>query len=89
MNITFEQLCILLVVGALAGWLAGLVLRRRGFGLLGNLVVGVVGSFFGRWLVGVLGFGVRSTLASLIAAFIGAVVLLWILSFFRSGSKKR
>ncbi len=89
MNIAFEQLCILLVVGALAGWLAGLVLRRRGFGLLGNLVVGVVGSFFGRWLVGLLGFGVRSTLASLIAAVIGAVVLLWILSFFRSGSKKR
>ncbi len=89
MNISFEQLCILLVVGALAGWLAGLILRRQGFGLLGNLIIGVLGSFFGRWLVGVLGFGVRSTLASLITAVIGAVVLLWILSLFRSGSKKR
>lgn len=89
MNISFEQLCILLVVGALAGWLAGLILRRQGFGLLGNLIFGVVGSFVGRWLVGVLGFGVRSTLASLITAVIGAVVLLWILSLFRSGSKKR
>lgn len=85
---TFEQFCILLTVGALAGWIAGLILRRRGFGLLGNLIVGVVGSFLGRWLLALLGFGVYGHLAHLITAVLGAVVSLWLLSFL-PGRRKR
>lgn len=88
MNLSFEQLCLLLVVGAVAGWLAGLILQRRGFGLIGNLVIGVIGSFLGRFVVGLLGFGVRSTLAGLITAVIGALLLLWLLSFVPRAGKK-
>lgn len=89
MNISFEQLCILLVVGALAGWIAGLILRGRGLGLVGNLVVGVIGSFVGGWLVGILGFGIHSHLAALVTAVFGAVVLLWLIALIRPGGGKK
>lgn len=87
---SFEQLCILLVVGAVSGWLAGLILRRRGFGLLGNLIIGVIGSFLGRFVLGVIGFSANSVLASIITAVLGALLLLWLLSFIpgRAGKKK-
>lgn len=89
MNMTFEQLCILLVVGAVAGWLAGLILRRRGFGLVGNLIIGVAGSFIGRFVLGVIGFHAGTTLAAVVTAVIGAILLLWLLSLIpRRGAKK-
>ncbi|MCU0793066.1 MAG: GlsB/YeaQ/YmgE family stress response membrane protein [Opitutaceae bacterium] len=86
---SFEQLCILLVVGGLAGWLAGLILHRRGFGLVGNLVIGVIGSFLGRFALGVVGFHAASTLAQVITAVLGALLLLWLLSFIPRGRKKK
>jgi uncharacterized membrane protein YeaQ/YmgE (transglycosylase-associated protein family) len=58
-----------LLVGAIAGWLAGLVMSGRGFGVLGNIVVGILGSFIGGFLA----------LESILVAFVGAVVLLLIL----------
>ncbi len=88
MNVSLEQLLILLVVGALAGWIAGLILRRRGFGVVGNLVIGVLGSFLGRWVLGVLGFGVHGQVAALVTAILGAVFLLWLLSFVPRGRRK-
>jgi len=88
MNMTFEQLCLLLVVGAVSGWLAGLILRRRGFGMLGNLIIGVAGSFIGRFVLGVIGFQANTTVAAIITAVVGAILLLWLLSFIpRRGSK--
>lgn len=45
-----------LVIGAIAGWLAGLIVGGGGFGLLGDIVVGIIGAFAGGWLAGVLGF---------------------------------
>ncbi len=86
---TFEQVCILLVVGALAGWIAGLLLGRGGFGLVGNLILGVVGSFLGRFLLGVIGFYATTTLAVLLTAVGGAVVLLWFLSFIPRGRGRK
>ncbi len=85
-----EQLCLLLVIPALPGWPAGLILRRRGFGLIANLIIGVAGSFLGRWLLGLIGFHASTTLALLITAVLGAVCLLWLLSFLpgRSGKRK-
>jgi len=77
----FEQFCVLLVVGALAGFFAGLILQRRGFGFAGNLVIGVIGSFLGRFLLGEIGFHATTRLALLITAILGALLLLWILSF--------
>ena len=50
-----QSLIILLIVGAIAGWLAGIVVKGYGFGLIGNIVVGVIGAFIGNWLFPALG----------------------------------
>ena len=69
-----------LLVGALAGWLAGMIVKGYGFGLVGNMVVGVIGSLIAGWLLprlGVfIGFGI---IAEIINAVIGAVILLAII----------
>ena len=69
-----------LALGALAGWLAGKIMRGGGFGLVGNIVVGVVGSFVGGWLAGLLGLGRTGgfNLVSIATAVAGAVVLLFV-----------
>lgn len=68
-----------LIIGAIAGWLAGLLMKGGGFGLLGDIIVGIVGAFLGGWLFGVLGIHIGGGLVgSLIVAFIGAVVLLFL-----------
>ena len=67
-----------LIIGALAGWLAGKLIRGRGFGLLGDLVIGILGALIGGFLfrfLGALSFGL---FGSLITATIGAVILLWV-----------
>lgn len=73
-----------LVIGAVAGWLAGLLVKGGGFGLLVDIVVGIVGAFVGGWLSGLLGisFG-GGLLASIITATLGAVVLLFVVRLFR------
>jgi uncharacterized membrane protein YeaQ/YmgE (transglycosylase-associated protein family) len=66
-----------LIIGAIAGWLAGLLVKGGGFGLIGDIVVGIVGAVIGGWLAGVLGISIGSGLvASIITAVIGAVILL-------------
>lgn len=76
---TVETLIIWLLVGAVAGWLAGLVVRGFGFGLVGNIIVGIVGAFLGGWLFGVAGIAIGAGIINTIfTAFIGAVVLLLI-----------
>ncbi len=74
-----ETVLIWILVGAVAGWLAGLVVRGFGFGLVGNIVVGILGAILGGWLLGMAGlaFG-GGILGSIVTAFIGAVVLLLI-----------
>ena len=79
-----ESLIIFLIVGAVAGWLAGLIVKGYGFGLLGNMVVGVIGAFLGSFLLAhfhVLHIG--GLAGELIGATIGAVVLLLILRLVR------
>ncbi|TVP81313.1 MAG: GlsB/YeaQ/YmgE family stress response membrane protein [Puniceicoccaceae bacterium] len=79
-----EQLLVLLVIGAVAGWLAGLITKGGGFGLIGNIIVGILGAVFGGWLFGVLGISVGGQwLGPIVTATAGAVVLLFILSFIR------
>ncbi len=82
-----QSLIIFLVIGAVAGWLAGLLMRGGGFGLLGNIVVGVIGAVFGGWLFGVLGISlgglVDGLVGSLITAVAGAVVLLFIVGLIK------
>jgi uncharacterized membrane protein YeaQ/YmgE (transglycosylase-associated protein family) len=68
-----------LIIGAIAGWLAGLVMKGRGFGLLGDIIIGIIGAFLGGWLFGKLGVSFGGGLAgSLIVAFLGAVILLFL-----------
>lgn len=74
----------LLIVGAIAGWLAGKIVRGYGFGLIGNIAVGIVGAVIGVWLLTRLGMGVGGGIIWwIIDATIGAVVLLFIIGLFR------
>lgn len=72
-----------LIIGAVAGWLAGLIMKGAGFGLLVNIIVGCVGAVLGGWLFGVLGFTSSGLIGSLITALVGAIVLLFIISLFK------
>ena len=79
-----ESLIIIVVIGAVAGWLAGQVMKGKGFGLLGNIVVGVIGAFVGGFVFNLLGISVGGgLLGPLITAFAGAVILLWVVSLLK------
>jgi uncharacterized membrane protein YeaQ/YmgE (transglycosylase-associated protein family) len=79
-----ETIIIWLVIGAVAGMLAGMIVKGGGFGLLGDIVVGIVGAFFGGWLLPRLGINLGVGLVPVIAsATIGSVVLLLILRLIR------
>jgi len=79
-----ETLIIWVLVGAVAGWLAGTIVRGGGFGLLGDIVVGIIGAFIGGWLLPKLGVHLGVGLVAIVAsATIGAVVLLLLLRLIR------
>ena len=81
---TIEALIIILIIGAVAGWLAGLIVQGIGFGLIGNIVVGIVGAFIADWLLPKIGIVIGGGMvASVINATIGAVVLLVIVGLFK------
>ena len=66
------------IVGIVAGWLAGQIMKGGGFGLVGNLVIGVLGAVLGGWLFGTLGLAAYGTLGSIVMAVAGACVLLFV-----------
>ena len=69
-----------LIIGAVAGWLAGKIVEGAGFGLIVDIIVGVVGAFIGGWLANMLGINIGGGLiGSLIVAVVGAVILLFVL----------
>jgi uncharacterized membrane protein YeaQ/YmgE (transglycosylase-associated protein family) len=76
-----------IIVGAIAGWLASLIMKGGGYGLIGNIIIGIVGAFVGGWLSTIifnLPFAVTGfNLTSVIVATVGAIVVLFILSLFR------
>ena len=79
-----EAILIIIVIGAVAGWLAGQIVRGMGFGLIGNIVVGIVGAFIAGWLLPRIGIVIGGgMIGSIINATIGAVVLLVILGLIR------
>lgn len=77
-----------LIVGAIAGWLAGKVMKGKGFGLIGNIVIGVIGALVGGWLAGAIfnlphaisGFNLNT----IIVAFLGAVIVLYVARLIKS-----
>ena len=76
-----EQWIWFILIGLAAGFLAGLVIKGHGFGLFGNLVIGVIGALLGGFLFGLLGLTSTNLLGKLISAFVGSVVLLLALGF--------
>ncbi|MGF6574308.1 MULTISPECIES: GlsB/YeaQ/YmgE family stress response membrane protein [Paraburkholderia] len=75
-----------LIIGAIAGWLAGVLVKGGGFGLIVDIIVGIVGAFIGGWLAGVLHISLGGGwIGSIITAVIGAVILLFIIRLIRRG----
>jgi uncharacterized membrane protein YeaQ/YmgE (transglycosylase-associated protein family) len=84
MNMSTESLVIILVIGGIAGWLAGLVVRGFGFGIVGNIVIGIVGAFVGAWLLPRLGVAIGGgNIGAIFNAFIGALVVLGLVGLIR------
>ena len=86
MYLSGESLLVILFVGLVAGWLASEIVAGGGFGLIGDIAIGIVGAFIGIWLLPQLGIRVGGGLiAMIVVATIGAVVLLILLGLLRSG----
>ena len=75
------EIVLMLIIGALAGWLGSMVFTGGGLGLLGNIVVGIIGSVVGYWLLGELGvsFG-TGVIAAILTGALGAIVILAIVN---------
>ncbi len=78
-----SPILIWIIVGIIAGWLAGLVVKGRGFGLIGDLVIGLLGGILGGVIFRGLGIGISGILGDVIVAFVGAVVLVAIVRMLR------
>ncbi len=76
-----------ILIGIAAGWLAGQIMKGGGFGVLGDLIVGVIGALLGGFLFGLLGITAGGLLGSLITATIGAIVWIALLRVIKRGSK--
>ena len=74
-----QTLLIFLAIGAVAGWLAGIIMQGSGFGLLGDIVFGVIGAVIGGFLFGLLGFAAVGLIGQIISATVGAVALVFVL----------
>ncbi|PQA87226.1 GlsB/YeaQ/YmgE family stress response membrane protein [Hyphococcus luteus] len=81
---SLSGLLIWLLIGAIAGWLAGIIVKGYGFGLIGNIVVGIVGAFVGGWLFGQFGIVSNGVLGAILGATTGAVIVLFLIRLVRS-----
>jgi uncharacterized membrane protein YeaQ/YmgE (transglycosylase-associated protein family) len=80
---TVTSLIWFLLIGLIAGWLAGQVMRGGGFGLVGDMIVGVIGALLGGWVFSLLGISAGGLIGALITAFVGAVILLFLIRLVR------
>ncbi len=71
-----------IIIGIAAGFLAGKIMRGGGFGVIINLILGIVGSVLGGWVFGLLGIAASGIIGSLITATVGAILMLWIAALF-------
>lgn len=75
-----------IIVGLVAGWLAGTVMKGGGFGLVGDIVVGIIGALLGGWLFGMMGVSAGGgLLGAIIVATIGAIILIFLLRLIKRG----
>lgn len=77
------DLLVFLAIGALVGWLAGIIVKGRGFGIVVNIIVGIVGAVLGGIVFGFLGITTGGFLGSIVMATIGAVILLFIIGLIK------
>ncbi len=80
------EIIYILIIGAVSGWLAGQIMKGGGFGLLWNIILGIVGSFVGGWVLGLLKISMNvgsATVNTIIQSVIGAVVVLFVAGLFR------
>jgi len=81
------SLIIYILVGLIAGWLAGMIMKGKGFGLIGNIIVGLIGGLLGGWIFKSLNWSIGTgVVSSIITSLIGAIILLVIVSFFKKKS---
>jgi uncharacterized membrane protein YeaQ/YmgE (transglycosylase-associated protein family) len=84
MDMSTESILVILLVGIVAGWLAGKVVRGAGFGLIGDLLVGIAGAFVAAWLFPRLGIRIGTGIVSeIIFSALGAIILLLIVRLIR------
>jgi uncharacterized membrane protein YeaQ/YmgE (transglycosylase-associated protein family) len=88
-NLSLSNVLWWLLVGLIAGFLASRVMRGGGYGLIGDIVVGIIGAILGGWLAGLLGLGSFGLIGTIIVAFIGACILIAILHAVSRGGTSR
>lgn len=82
------DILITLIIGAIAGWLGSLIFHGSGFGLIGNIVIGILGSFVGSWFLGLLNFSFGGgTLGAILTGAVGAIVILALANLIFPGRK--
>jgi uncharacterized membrane protein YeaQ/YmgE (transglycosylase-associated protein family) len=67
-----------IIVGLIAGWLAGQVMKGGGYGILVDIILGILGGILGGWVFGLLGLHAGGLIGSIVVSFVGAVILVWI-----------
>jgi len=71
------------IVGLIAGWIAGLVMKGSGYGVIGDIILGILGAIIGGWLVSLIGLpGPNGVIGSIIVAALGAIILVWLARMF-------
>jgi uncharacterized membrane protein YeaQ/YmgE (transglycosylase-associated protein family) len=83
LNVQAESISSFLIIGAIAGWIAGKLMQGGGFGILGNIVVGVLGAVIGGFIFDMVGVTSGSLIGSLVTAVVGAAILLFVVSLFK------
>ncbi|HCU26076.1 MAG TPA: GlsB/YeaQ/YmgE family stress response membrane protein [Deltaproteobacteria bacterium] len=72
-----------ILIGLVAGWLAGLIMRGHGFGVVGNIIIGICGALIGGFLFRTLGVVAYGTIGSLVTALLGAIILIFLIRLFK------
>jgi uncharacterized membrane protein YeaQ/YmgE (transglycosylase-associated protein family) len=84
-DMTLKMLLVLLMIGGIAGCIAGLLMKGKGFGFAGNIVIGIIGALVGGFLFGLLGIQAGGFIGSIVMATIGAVLLIWLIGLIKKG----
>ena len=83
-----QALLVVLLIGAVAGWLAGVIMKGGGFGLIVDIVVGIIGAFVGGYIFNALGISLGAGLiGAIVSATVGAVVLLFVIGIIKKIAK--